>query len=357
MINRTLLLAILLIAPLSATAQSGTIKTDEFQFTSLEGNLVGDSPKRNVIVYLPPGYETRKKMRYPVVYLLHGFNGHGVGNKSWIREGGAFSVEAISQLITEKKIAPMIIVLPDGSNRYGGSMYTNSVTTGNWEDYIVSELVAYIDKIYRTLPRAESRGMAGHSMGGYGALKISMKHPDVFGAVYGTSSCCLVYAAPAFNSQSMIAAEKLISFDYADKAPFYVRAMFATAAAWSPDPMNPPFFSEYPVSENSDDSDRSFDVRARWQANIPTYMVDQYVTSLRRLRGIAFDAGTQEAAIQNGNRQFANALKRNRIEHTFEVFEGGHVDKVRERIEAKMLPFFSRTLVSQRSARSRNPVK
>jgi hypothetical protein len=88
---------------------------------------------------------------------------------------------------------------------------------------------------------------------------------------------------------------------------------------------------------------------ARWQANIPTYMADQFVTNLRRLRGIAFDAGTQEAGIQNANRQFAEALKRIKIEHTFEVFEGGHVDKVRERIETRMLPFFSRTLVSQKN--------
>lgn len=114
--------------------------------------------------------------------------------------------------------------------------------------------------------------------------------------------------------------------------------------------MKPPFYSEYPFSENSDDSERSAAVLARWHANIPTYMADQFVTNFRRLRAIAFDAGTQELSIQNSNRQFADALKRNKIDHAFEVFEGGHTDQVRERIETKMLPFFSRTLVSRNSA-------
>lgn len=350
MISRILLIGLLLVVAQPSSAQSGVIKNDELHFVSIEGNLVGDSPKRSILVYLPPGYERQKKMRYPVVYLLHGFNGFGVGNKGWIREGGNFNVETISRLITEMKISPMIVVMPDGSNRYGGSFYTNSITTGNWEDYLVRDLVAFIDKNYRTLARAESRGIAGHSMGGYGALKIAMKHPDVFGAVYGTSSCCLTYMPPAVNSQSLIAAGKLASFEEADKAPFPVRVSFAFAAAWSPNPMKPPFFSEYPVSENRDDSEQSAAVLARWQANIPTYMADQFVTNLQRLRGIAFDAGTQEPSIQNSNRQFAEALKRNRIEHTFEVFEGGHTDKARERIETRMLPFFSRTLVSQNSA-------
>jgi enterochelin esterase-like enzyme len=350
----SVLAALLFLAALPLAAQNGTILNDEIHSVSLEGNLVGDSPKRSVTVYLPPDYEKNRKTRYPVVYLLHGFNGYGVGNKVWTRENGAFNAAAISRLITDRKISPMIIVMPDGSNRYGGSIYTNSITTGNWEDYLVRDLVAFIDRKYRTLPKAESRGIAGHSMGGYGALKIAMKHPDVFGAVYGSSSCCLVYLPPAVTPETMIAAKKLASFEEADKAPFGVRVSFAFAAAWSPNPMKPPFFSEYPFSENSADGERSAAALARWQANIPTYMADQYVTNLRRLRSIAFDAGTQEQGIQNANRQFAETLKRIRIEHTFEVFEGGHNDKVRERIETRMLPFFTKTLILGAPAKGKN---
>jgi S-formylglutathione hydrolase len=249
MTKRILLLGILLIAALYCTAQTGTIKTDEFHFVSLEGNLVGDSPKRSVIVFLPPDYEKQKKMRYPVVYLLHGYGAMVGGNKMWVPEGGTF-VETTSRLITEKKISPMIIVMPDGGNRFGGSMYMNSVTTGNWEDYIARELVALIDKNYRTIPKPESRGIAGTSMGGYGALKIAMKHPDVFGAVYGNSSCCLVLAPPAAVLESAAVAAKLTSFEEAAKAPVPVRISLAYAAAFSPNPSNPPFFSDSPVGAN-----------------------------------------------------------------------------------------------------------
>lgn len=356
--NATLLAILVLIAAASASAQIGTIKTEEFYFASLEGNLVGDPPKRSVIVYLPPGYEKQRKMRYPVVYLLHGYGANIEGNKGWVRDGGAFNVEAINRLITEKKIAPMIIVMPDGGNRFGGSMYVNSITTGNWEDYIVRELVALIDKSYRTLARVESRGIAGHSMGGYGAVRIAMKHPDVFGAVFGSSPCCMTYVPTDAKLQSRIASAKLTSFEEADKAPIMVRVSFAYAAAWSPNPANPPFFSDYPIGEIGKEDERSASVMARWYANIPTYMIDQYAANLRRLRGIAISAGTQEMPIQNANREFSEALKRNKIEHIFKIFEGGHVDKVRERIETDILPFFSRTLVSQKSAAtSSNPSK
>src|SRR4051794_8072673 len=103
--DRILLIGLILITALPCSAQTGQLRTDEVHFASLEGNLVGDSPKRSVIVYLPPGYEQQKKTRYPVVYLLHGYGTNVAGNKGWVREGGAFNVDAISRLIMEKKIA------------------------------------------------------------------------------------------------------------------------------------------------------------------------------------------------------------------------------------------------------------
>jgi enterochelin esterase-like enzyme len=341
-------LLIIAAAVVSTSAQNGAIVNDEIHAAALEGNLVGDSPKRSVLVYLPPDYERQKKMRYPVIYLLHGFSRKG--NLTWI-ESKYINVEIINRLIAEKKISPMIIVMPDGKNRYGGSMYTNSITTGNWEAYIVRDLVAYIDKKYRTLPNAESRGIAGHSMGGYGAIKLAMKNPDVFAAFYGTSSCCLnIFPGKNPTSKQMEEAAALKSFEEAEKAPFGVQVTFAYAASFSPNPEKPPFFSDYPMSIGSGDADAAAEyAQARWLANIPTYMVDQYLTNLRQLHAIAFDAGTKEPAIQTSSRRFSEILKRNKIKHTFEVFEGGHVDKVAERIETRILRFFSQELVSQTS--------
>ena len=85
----------------------------------------------------------------------------------------------------------MIVVLPDSKTVHNGSMYSSSVTTGDFENYIAHDVVAYIDAHYRTIPNRDSRGLVGHSMGGYGASRIGMKHADVFGSLYIMSPCCL----------------------------------------------------------------------------------------------------------------------------------------------------------------------
>ena len=152
---------------------------------ALEGNLEGDAVDRDVIVFLPPSYEKEKKRRYPVVYALHGYS---IGAEQWTHEihvpqtiEGAFAQGA----------QEMIVVLPDSKTVYNGSMYSSSATTGDFEDYIAHNVVAYIDAHYRTIPNRSSRGLVGHSMGGYGASRIGMKHPDVFGALYIMSPCCM----------------------------------------------------------------------------------------------------------------------------------------------------------------------
>src|SRR4051812_28721799 len=152
---------------------------------SLEGNLEGDTVDRPVIVYLPPSYATDKKRRYPVVYALHGYS---IGADQWSKEihvpqtiEGAFSQGA----------QEMIVVLPDSKTVHNGSMYSSSVTVGDFERFVSHDLVAYIDAHYRTLANRTSRGLVGHSMGGYGASRIGMKHSDVFGSLYIMSPCCL----------------------------------------------------------------------------------------------------------------------------------------------------------------------
>jgi S-formylglutathione hydrolase FrmB len=330
------------------SAQSGKLINDEFHAVSLEGNLIGDSPKRSVLVYLPPNYDRQTKIRYPVVYLLHGFTGQ-IANKTWIieNEGLRMNIGAVmNKLIVAGKINPMIVVMPDGSNKFGGSFYTNSITTGNWEDFITRDLVSYIDKKYRTLPNAESRGIAGHSMGGYGAIKLAMKNPDVFGAVYGTSACCLDYYPSRLPKMFFEEAATIKSWEEGEKANFFARTFLANAAAWSPNPSQPPFFADFPVGKKGAQDAVAENAEAQWLANTPMWMVDQYRANLMQLRGIAFDVGTKEELL-NSIREFSDKLKRIKIQHTFEEFEGDHINKVAERIETRTMPFFSRTLVFQ----------
>ena len=113
---------------------------------SLEGNLEGDSPDRDVFVYLPPSYATSPNRRYPVVYFLHGYAAHA--ENYW----NMLSVPtAADAAIANGSSREMIVVLPDAFTVYNGSMFSNSPTTGDWEAYIAEDLVTYIDAHYRTI--------------------------------------------------------------------------------------------------------------------------------------------------------------------------------------------------------------
>src|SRR3974377_417565 len=154
----------------------GTVERVKVHGKSLEGNLEGDNPDRDVAVYLPPSYNKDTKRRYPVLYLLHGFTDSAAKwfgfEKHWISFPAVMD-EALAQGATKE----MIVVMPDAYTRFKGSMYSNSATTGDWEDYVAHELVAYVDAYYRTIPSAARRGLAGHSMGGYGDMRIAKKKP------------------------------------------------------------------------------------------------------------------------------------------------------------------------------------
>ena len=303
----------------------------------LEGNLEGDSPDRDVAVLLPPSYATAKNRRYPVVYMLHGFTdkiGKWFGQeKFWI------NLPEVVDRANAAGAAEMIVVMPDAYTRYEGSMYSTSVTTGDWESYISSELVAYIDKHYRTLARAESRGIAGHSLGGYGALRIGIRHPDVFSTIYALNPCCLTpgFAVPP-DAASASGIEAVKTFDDLAAADIVTRATFASAAAWSPNPRNPPFFVDLPWR----DGVQQPLVVAKWTANRPLFMVDQNIWNLRKLRGIGFDGGSHDIPENVAGVQMLHGeLDAYAISHEFELYDGDHTNAVAARLEKVVLPFFA----------------
>jgi S-formylglutathione hydrolase len=257
-----------------AEAQTGSVERVKVHGKLLDGNLSADSPDRDVTVYLPTSYRTAQSKRYPVVYMLHGYTDNdekwmGLA-KQWINLPAV-----INKALAAKKSREMIVVMPDGFTRFHGSMYSNSVTTGNWEDFIASELVAYIDAHYRTLPSAASRGLAGHSMGGYGAMRIGMKHPDVFSAVYLLSPCCLAAPDVQRDSAFMPGAAAVEEVSQIDKAEFMPRIMLASAAAWSPNPGKPPLYLDLPWK----DGQWQAGIAEKWAANAPLETIDQYITN------------------------------------------------------------------------------
>ena len=145
----------------------------------LKNNPLKDPYKRELLIYFPPSYRKSNK-RYPVVYLIAGFTGFGKMNMNL----SAYSEniqQRLDRLIRTKKIEEMIVVMPDCFTKYGGSQYVNSAATGKYEDYLIKEIVPYIDKNFRTIPKSGARCIIGKSSGGYGAMWLAMRHPDVFG--------------------------------------------------------------------------------------------------------------------------------------------------------------------------------
>jgi S-formylglutathione hydrolase FrmB len=180
-------------------------------------------------------------------------------------------------------------------------------------------------------------------MGGYGVLRIGMKHPEMFSSLYALSPCCLT-PTMSMDAKREALAEAIRNPEDVDTADFGTKAMIASAAAWSPNPQNPPLYLDLPIK------DGQFQpmVAARWVANSPLALVDQYVGNLRRQRAIAFDAGRQDAAIAGSIKILDQILTRYEITHIYETYEGTHTNRVAERIEARMLPFFSKNLTFQR---------
>ena len=219
------------VPPLIPNAKPVAVERIKVHGMSLEGNLENDAVERDVLVFLPPSYGKEKKRRYPVIYALHGYS---IGAEQWSHE---IHVPQTVEGAFAQGVKEMIVVLPDSKTLYNGSMYSSSVTTGDFERFVSRDLVGYIDGHYRTIPTRLCRGLVGHSMGGYGATRIGMKHSDVFGSLYIMSPCCLS-ARPAGAPEMAKTLEAVKTPEESTKLPFFARAQLASAAAWSPDPKN-----------------------------------------------------------------------------------------------------------------------
>ena len=319
--------------PAEAGAKPVTIERIKVHGRSLEGNLGGESADRDVLVVLPPGYGAHPARRYPVIYALHGYS---IGAEQWIHE---IHVPQTVEGAFAKGAKPMIIVLPDSKTAYGGSMYSSSATTGDFESFVARDLVAYIDAHYRTIPDRRSRGLAGHSMGGYGVARIGMKHPEVFGALYLMSPGLSIRPAEPADAQGQAALKALRSPADAANLPFPLKAQLAVAAAWSPDPANPPLYLDLPSKDGAPQPD----VLAKWDANAPLAFVDQYIGPLRTYRAIAMDVGDEDS-LRETTARFHEVLDRYHIANTFEVYPGTHTSNVAFRFQDFVIPFFSRAL-------------
>jgi len=307
-----------------------TVENPMVHGVSLEGNLEGNSHMREAMVVLPPSYATSPDRRYPVVYYLHGFAIDGRNFYNYMNVPKAVADNAAAG-------REFIVVVPDTLTRMGGSMYSNSVTTGNFRDFIATDLVAYIDANYRTIPTREGRGLAGHSMGGYGTWVVGMTHPEVFDSIWAQSACCV---SPRTETAESAAAMAAVPYEGVDQAGFGMRAGLASAVAWAPNPGKAPFYADFPITEAGEVDPL---VLAKWANNAPLAMVASHVGALRSFDAIGADVGDQDGLVRDDT-LIHEELEKFGIEHEWAVYPGTHTDKIGQRFSEVVLPFFAEHL-------------
>lgn len=344
---RLKLLALLsLISASPLAAQSGGIThVDTIPAPSLRNNLLGDPDQRLATVYLPPSYSKNTRKRYPVVYLLHGFD---ADHRAFMK-GNYQNLNvriSMDSLIRAGLAREMIVVTPNARNFLNGSFYSNSFTTGSWEDFIARDLVRYMDRKYRTIRNRSGRGITGHSMGGFGALRVGMRNPNTFSAIYLLSA----FGIGDYDSVSTAGAsvwKQALSVrereDYR-KAGFSANLMYGLAGVYSPDSATPPLFVDLPFRLEGDSLVRVPAVSERWHAT-PLSMVPAYARTLKTMH-IAFDSGTRDGYkdIPANVTRLDSILTALDIPHEAELYDGDHGNRIRERLESKVFPFFSKVL-------------
>lgn len=351
-----LLLAICLL-PHLAFSQKGEIVREVVHGKSLENTVTKENPKREVSIYLPPSYDTSLNKRYPVIYMLHGI---GDTDQSWMSPWSKpgekklipFSTlqEMMNEGIASGKFGEMIVVLPNQRTNWLGSFYVNSAVTGNWEDFTAKELVAFIDKKYRTIAESKHRGIVGHSMGGYGALTLGMKHPDVFSVVFGLNPAIIDWAAdltietPAFKKILKAKSFQDLLDEYA-KGDFYPAGAVTVAQAFSPNPNKPPFYADFPFKMVEGKLVPNEPAFSKWREKSPIKMVKKHRGNLKKLRGLRFDSGYEDEFkfIPPNSRALSSELTNNGIEHIFEEYNGDHRNRLpgkRGRMITEVFPYF-----------------
>jgi S-formylglutathione hydrolase FrmB len=313
--------------------QRGTVVIEAFESPALRGNPLGDPWQREVPVYLPPEYDADASRRYPTIYWLHGFTGFGLAAirpSPWVP-----SLPELMDRVIAAGAPPAILVMADGWTRFGGSQYLNSVANGDYEDSLVNDLVPFIDRRYRTLPAAAHRGIDGKSSGGFGALTLGMRHPDVFSAIASHSGDCgFEYCYLPDFPAAQRAIEKAGGVDaYLDhfltlkKKSDAIQALniIAMAMAYSPNSSAGRYRVELPFDLYS--GEIRIELWERWLGWDPVRAAEQHVEALRQARLLYFECGVRDQFnLHLGNRMLHRRLEALGVPHEYQEFDDNHSD-------------------------------
>lgn len=340
---KTLAIFLCLLLALPATAAS-RLERIQIASASLQHNKLGLSTLRNVTVYLPPDYDTPNR-RFPVVYFLNNF---GETDSEPFASHGAKAL--LDKAMSEGTIGNVIVVTADFSTPMGSSWYVNSSVTGNWQDFMVRELVPHIDRTYRTLATPQSRGMAGDRMGGYGAILFGMTHPDVFGAVYALHPVGTGNGVQTMHSRpdwdKLQRAKSLDDF----KGDLFGGIFLSIYQAHLPNPDKPPLYVDLPARRSNGELDVDTAQTARLFENFPLVShVPTHADNLKRLRAFKFDWGRNDGNYDHviSNQAFARMLDEYGVPYEAEEYHGWWGERTwgeDGRVMTDVLPFFARSL-------------
>lgn len=314
----------------------GTVNISCFQSEILKQNPLNDPSLRKIAVYLPPGYKDTADMRYPAIYLLSGFMGFGtmfLAPQAW-----GYSIdERCDKLISEGLMKECIVVMPDCFTKYGGAQYRNSTALGNYEDYLIREIIPYVDCQYRTLSDKRHRGVMGKSSGGYASLTLCMTYPELFDACYCSSGDMYfdyaylpdipkcyntIYSCGGLNAFL----DKFYSAPKKTGDMITAINIIAMSAAYSPNPEHKPFGFDVPFDEST--GELRTDIWNIWKQYDPVSMVERAICqdALKSIRGLYLDCGSRdEYHLHVGARIFTQKLKTYGIPHHYEEFNDGHM--------------------------------
>jgi S-formylglutathione hydrolase FrmB len=333
----------------AAEARQGRVEWVEAPALSLEGNLLDTPTVQRVAVYLPPSYDGDGDARYPVVYLLHGiFDSPEV----WLR---FFELPGLLDRATDAgTIRELIVVMPTGRNILGGGFYRNSPVAGNWGDFVRRELVAFVDGRYRTIAARESRAVAGHSMGGFGAIWHAMTSADVFGVAYAMSPALLDVEDDVSHGNQLAWRGMLEMRGREGLEARLEQRDFWAVAAWNvctvflPDPEDSTYRCSPPYRLERSELIPDEEPLDRWRSALPVAAADEHVGMLRSMKGIALDYGfdDQFAHIPETTQRLSDVLAELRVPHDLFVYRGDHRKQLKQRLAEVVFPWISARLAN-----------
>jgi pimeloyl-ACP methyl ester carboxylesterase len=298
----------------------------------LAGNLLGDPIEHDVFVYLPPGYDPTVR-RYPTAYLLHAYGQTAAEMVEPPTDGPRWKPpmeDVLDSVFGRMGVPPMIVVMPDGTSRYGCSQWVDSPVTGHFEQYVVHDVVGFVDANFGTIADALSRGVFGFSSGGVGAWNLASNHPDVFGAMAMLSGDSFLDLTHKFLPYKYLNSIWPDAPDGPIPGNGLSEMVYDYAACYSPNSDNPPYFVDLPVAFPSGELRR--DVWDRWLGFDPVVNVHDRLDNLRALSGILLDVGiNDDYDLQWGHRLLSHHLTLAGITHEATENTGNHGGRSIER--------------------------